>query len=307
MDLPWDDLRTVLAVARAGSLSGAARALGVEHSTVYRRINEVEARVGARLFERRRTGYATTAPGDRLVEAATAMEEAANAALRQVSGVDARIEGTVRLATSELLAVAVLPLLLPALRRELPGLELEIAVSNTSVDLTRREADLALRATLRPPDHLVGRVVAHVRYGLYAAPSLYGDLPPDAPVELARAPWLGFDERLAGFPNARWLATTYPDVRPALRFDSTVAMARAAAAGAGLAVLPLFAGAQESGLVRIGEVLPIPPMTVWVLRHADLAQNARVRALGAFLGEHTGAALAAAETAGPRCTRAVRA
>lgn len=200
MDLPWDDLRTVLAVARAGSLSGAARTLGVEHSTIYRRINEVEARVAPRLFERHRTGYATTAQGDRLVEAATVMEEAANAALRQVSGADTRV---------------------------------------------------------------------------------------------------------AGFPNARWLATAYPDAKPALRFDSTVAMARAAAAGVGLAALPLFAGAQEPGLVRVGEILPIPPMTVWVLRHADLAQNARVRALATFLGDRVADALAEAEAAAPRCTRGV--
>jgi DNA-binding transcriptional LysR family regulator len=307
MDLAWDDLRTVLAVSRAGSLSGAARALRVEHSTVYRRLNELETKLGARLFERRRSGYTPTAPGERLVAAAVAMEEAALTALRQVSASDHRLEGTVRLATSELLAVAVLPLLLPAFRRELPGLTLELAVSNASVDLTRREADLALRATQHPPEHLVGRVAAEVRYAVFGAPELLASLgasaPPSEALDLAQAPWLGFDERLSPFPNARWLSEHPPVSGPFLRFDSTVAMARAAATGVGLAVLPLFAGSQQPGLVRVGEVLPIAPMKVWVLRHADLARNARVQAVATFLAKRLPEALAAAEEATPCCPR----
>jgi DNA-binding transcriptional LysR family regulator len=294
MDVAWDELRVVLAVARAGGLSGAARALGVEHSTVYRRIQALEERLGARLFDRHRSGYVTTAHGELLVEAATRMDELANEGVRRVLGADTRVEGTVRLAVSELIAVGLLPRLLPLLRRDLPGLRVEVAVSNSAVDLTRREADVALRATLRPSDHLVGRQVAQVRYALFASPVLFPEATASAE-QLAAAPWLGFDDRIAAFPNARWLAENPPESVPFLVFDSTVAMARAAAAGLGVAVLPVFAGAGEPGLVQIGDVLPITPMPVWALRHADLAQNARVRALMGFLAEQVAGALAEAE------------
>ena len=281
--LDWNDLRTVLAVARAGSLAGAARALELRHSTVFRRIEQAERRLGSRLFERSRSGWSPNPQGEAVARAAADMESAALGAERAISGADARLEGTIRIATSELLAGhLLLPLLRPFLA-EHPGIEIECDVSNRNVDLTRREADLALRATPQPPDMLVGRRIGSMRYAVYAAKPLIGKRQ-SAPV-LGELPWVGFDERIAHFQIAQWFRHALPDVRPRLRLDSMSALMKAAAAGIGAVLLPTFAAAQEPALVRVTEEIDGPEMGLWLLNLPDVRGNARVRALAAHLAQ----------------------
>jgi DNA-binding transcriptional LysR family regulator len=281
--LDWNDLRTVLAVARAGSLAGAARALELRHSTVFRRIEQAERRLGSRLFERSRSGWSPNPQGEAVARAAADMESAALGAERAISGADARLEGTIRIATSELLAGhLLLPLLRPFLA-EHPGIEIECDVSNRNVDLTRREADLALRATPQPPDTLVGRRIGSMRYAVYAAKPLIGKRQ-SAPV-LSELPWVGFDERIAHFQIAQWFRRALPDVRPRLRLDSMSALMKAAAAGIGAVLLPTFAAAQEPALVRVTEEIDGPEMGLWLLSHPDVRGNARVRALATHLAQ----------------------
>ena len=281
--LDWNDLRTVLAVARAGSLAGAARTLDLRHSTVFRRIEQAEARLGARLFERSRSGWTPNPQGEAVARAATEMESAALGAERAISGADARLEGTIRIATSELLAGhLLLPLLRPFLAQH-PGIEIECDVSNRNVDLTRREADLALRATPQPPDTLVGRHVASMRYAVYASKDVLGRRQ-GAPV-LQQLPWVGFDERIAHFQIAKWFRDALPEVRPRLRLDSMSALMKAAAAGLGAVLLPTFAAAQEPALVRVTAEIVGPEMGLWLLSHPELRGNARVRALAAHLAQ----------------------
>ena len=281
--LDWNDLRTVLAVARAGSLAGAARALDLRHSTVFRRIEQAERRLGSRLFERSRSGWSPNPQGEAVARAAADMESAALGAERAISGADARLEGTIRIATSELLAGhLLLPLLRPFLA-EHPGLEIECDVSNRNVDLTRREADLALRATPQPPDTLVGRRIGSMRYAVYASKPLIGKRS-GAPV-LSDLPWVGFDERIAHFQIAQWFRQALPNVRPRLRLDSMSALMKAAAAGIGAVLLPTFAAAQEPALVRVTEEIDGPEMGLWLLNHPDVRGNARVRALATHLAQ----------------------
>jgi DNA-binding transcriptional LysR family regulator len=281
--LDWNDLRTVLAVARAGSLAGAARALELRHSTVFRRIEQAERRLGSRLFERSRSGWSPNPQGEAVARAAADMESAALGAERAISGADARLEGTIRIATSELLAGhLLLPLLRPFLA-EHPGIEIECDVSNRNVDLTRREADLALRATPQPPDMLVGRRIGSMRYAVYASKQLIGRRS-SAPV-LSELPWVGFDERIAHFQIAQWFRHALPDVRPRLRLDSMSALMKAAAAGIGAVLLPTFAAAQEPALVRVTEQIDGPEMGLWLLNHPDVRGNARVRALATHLAQ----------------------
>ena len=281
--LDWNDLRTVLAVARAGSLAGAARVLELRHSTVFRRIEQAERRLGSRLFERSRSGWSPNPQGEAVARAAAEMESAALGAERAISGADARLEGTIRIATSELLAGhLLLPLLRPFLA-EHPDIEIECDVSNRNVDLTRREADLALRATPQPPDMLVGRRIGSMRYAVYAAKPLIGKRQ-SAPV-LGELPWVGFDERIAHFQIAQWFRQALPDVRPRLRLDSMSALMKAAAAGIGAVLLPTFAAAQEPALVRVTEEIDGPEMGLWLLSHPDVRGNARVRALAAHLAQ----------------------
>ena len=281
--LDWNDLRTVLAVARAGSLAGAARALELRHSTVFRRIEQAERRLGSRLFERSRSGWSPNPQGEAVARAAADMESAALGAERAISGADARLEGTIRIATSELLAGhLLLPLLRPFLA-EHPGIEIECDVSNRNVDLTRREADLALRATPQPPDMLVGRRIGSMRYAVYASKQLIGKRS-SAPV-LGELPWVGFDDRIAHFHIAQWFRQALPDVRPRLRLDSMSALMKAAAAGIGAVLLPTFAAAQEPALVRVTEEIVGPEMGLWLLNHPDVRGNARVRALATHLAQ----------------------
>jgi DNA-binding transcriptional LysR family regulator len=295
----WNDLRTVLAVARAGSLAGAARALELRHSTVFRRIEDVERRLGVRLFERSRSGWTPNAQGEAAARAATDMESAALSAERAISGADERLEGVIRIATSELLAGYLLPPLLRRFLAQHPGIEIEADVSNRNVDLTRREADLALRATTQPPEMLVGRRVAVMRYAVYASKAILGHR--RGPPLLQDLPWVGFDERIAHFQIAKWFRAALPQVRPRLRLDSMPALLKAAAAGVGAVVLPTFAAAQEPALLRVTPAIDGPEMGLWLLNHPDVRGNARVRALTGFLAQAVPAELERLAEAGATC------
>jgi DNA-binding transcriptional LysR family regulator len=283
-NLDWESLRTVLAVTRARSLAGAARALDLRHSTVFRRIEEVERRLGQPLFDRHRGGWTANELGETAARAAQAMEEAALEAERRLLGADGRLAGTIRVATSELVGGYLLSRVVNAFLTEHPAMEIEVDVSNNSLDLTRREADVAIRATRTPPGSLIGRKLATPGYAVYAVPSL---LPRGKVPDLKTLPWIGFDERLAHLPVARWFDGVLSGARPRLRMDSLATMLRAAVAGAGAAVLPTFAASQERGLVRVTDVIPDVNMELWLLSHPDLRGSARIRALT----EHLAAAL----------------
>jgi DNA-binding transcriptional LysR family regulator len=283
--IDWDDLRYVLAVAQAGSLAGAARALGVNHTTVLRRVGAFEEALGLRLFERLPTGYALTAGGEELVAAARSIDGTVTALERKLAGRDLRLVGTLRLTTTDTLMASVLPPMLAAFRAEHPGIELEVSVSNQMANLTKRDADVAIRPATEPPETLVGRRVAGVAFAVYAAPALL----PKADGDLAGALWVGPDDSLAGTSVARWLRASLPSARVAVRCDSFVAMREAAAAGLGVVALPCYLGDGSPHLRRA-----LPPLAglateLWVLTHEDLRRTARVRAFT----EHAAAALAA--------------
>ncbi len=282
--LAWDDLRTVLAVARSGSLSGAARSLDIEHSTVFRRLEDIEHRLGVSLFERSRSGYLANAHGEAVAEAARIMEDAALAAERRILGADARLTGVVRIATSEMLGTYLLPRLLEEFLAAHPEIEVEVEISNRAVDLNRREADLALRATMTPPDHLIARKIGEVSSAIYATQALAQKVGPAAPLEAL--PWIGFADGMSGVLQSKWLRDAVPDMRPRLRMDSFLAIIQATALGVGVAALPAFAAAQEPRLVRISDTLP-PKMNLWLLTHPDVRDNARVRALLLHIAERT--------------------
>lgn len=300
--LGWDEMQTVLSVQRAGSVAGAARLLGVQHSTVLRRIQDLEARLGLVLFDRRRRGYQPNAHGLRVAEAAMEMERAALAAERALQGADSRLSGRVRLTTSELLATYLLPPLLAGFREALPELTLEIDIDNAAQDLDRRQADLALRATREPPPALFGRRLAQAHTAIFADEHLAAALERSPP---ARLPWLGHCGALARGPQAQWLEQHLPELQPRLRFSGHIGLARAAAAGAGLAMLPLLAANREPGLRRVAEVRDFPPVGIWLLTHPDLRRNARVRACMDYLAAHLPPALAALEAAQPPSARQV--
>jgi len=274
----WDDLRVFLAVARAGSLSGAARTLGVNHSTVFRRIGAFEELLGVRLFERLPNGYLLTPAGEELRDGALRVEEEIDGLARKVTGQDLRLSGTVRVTTIDMLAFGLLPRHLARFRDAYPGIEVDLVVGNATLNLGRREADVALRVGNAPPETLVGRRVGRLAFAVYGSDGYRARRPqPD----LALDDWIGFDSEHEAL--VRRFARFLPEVRPALRTNSVAAALSAAKAGLGLAPLPCGLADLEPDLVKVAPLPDDFSLDLWLLTHEDLRRAARIRAFLDFL------------------------
>lgn len=273
----WNDFRYLLAVADAGSLSAGARALGVNHSTVLRRIAAFEAALGVRLFERLPSGYVLTPGGEVLAAAARQMTDTVSGVERRVLGQDLRLSGTVRVATTDTLALTLLSPLFARFRAEHPEVQVELNTSNLTADLTRRDADVAIRPTAKPPENLVGRKVSRIAYAPYASPSYLEAQP--ARKALANDVWVAPDDSMASTTVGRFMAREVPAAAVSFRANSLASLARAAGAGLGVAVLPCYLGDSTAELRRVRGPLPDYTVDLWVLTHVDLRHTARVRAL----------------------------
>lgn len=276
----WDDARVFLAVARAGSLSGAAGALGLGVATVSRRIERFEAALGAPLFARHQSGYRLTDDGAALVARAEALEAAAGALAPEAdAGV---LAGTVRLATAETFANALVIPSLPAFLARHPGLAVEIATDVRAANLHRRDADLALRLVRPERGNLTVRRLGTLGFGLYASPGYLAArrTGPDAGA-FDRDRFIGWDEAMRDLPPARWLERVLQERAPAISTTTLAGQLAAARAGLGLAVLPRFL-AEGTGLVALDVDLGLD-QPIWLVVHADLAASQRVRAVADHL------------------------
>jgi len=276
----WDDLRVVLAVAKAGSLSGAGRSLGISHATVFRRLGEVEQRLAVRLFDRSRTGYTPTIAGDEMAAAAQRVEGEIHEVERRVVGRDLRASGTVRVTTTDSLMVGLLSPMLVAFRQEYPGIALEVVVSNQLFSLPRREADVAIRSAAAPPEALVGRRVASIALAVYGRRGQVSDAG-----SMSELDWIGPDDRMGYRVLEDWMAAHGLTELCRCRVDSVLGMVAAARDGMGLAVLPCYLGDREPTLARIGDTLPELAADLWLLTHPDLRETVRVRAFLDFLAD----------------------
>ncbi len=280
--LSWDEFRLVKAIADTRTLAGAAETLGLNHSTVFRRLNAVEDQLGSRLFERSRTGYALTAAGEEMLELADDMAERIVAFERKVAGRDVKPSGELRVTTADTIFTALLAPILLGFREQCPDIRVEVLVENRDLNLSRRDADVALRAAREPPETLVGRRVAAIGWAAFAPRALAaadGRFP-----DLADAPWIGYGEPLAQIAPARWLARTAPAERIALRVNTVAAAFAAAEAGLGYAVLPCLIGNASPLLARIAPSDAADTSGLWLLTHPDLRHSARVRAFLDYAG-----------------------
>jgi DNA-binding transcriptional LysR family regulator len=278
--LEWDDLRYVLAVANAGSLAGAARKLHVNHTTVLRRISAFEKRVGLRLFERLPSGYVLTAGGEELIAAARHLEDTIANVERKLAGRDLRVSGTVRVTTTDTLIASILPEILAEFRAAHSGIQIELAVSNLMLNLSKRDADVAIRPAKDPPETLVGRRVARIAFAIYGSPH-YLAKHPDID-DLAGHEWVGPDDSLAGTSVAQWMRSNLAGSEITLRADSLLVLRQAAQAGLGLAALPCYLGDTSPSLVCVHEPIAAMETALWILTHEDLRHTARIRAFTEF-------------------------
>jgi DNA-binding transcriptional LysR family regulator len=284
----WNDLRFVLAVSRSGALTAAAKSLGIDHSTAFRRLNALETRLGVRLFERLPGGaYAPTPSGDRMAAAGERMEEEALGVGRDLTGRDFRLSGRLRVTSSETLAYRLLTARIAAFRTAHPGITVELAIDNRVLSLSRREADIALRPVRPKERELWGRKLADVAWAVYAsrnrAETSVANI--HRSQDLRHHAVIGWDEAATGIAAAAWLSRTVGTEAFVFRSNSLVNQLVAAKAGIGLAVLPCYLGDPEPELVR---ALPEPISELagelWIVTHADLRRTARVRAFFDLVG-----------------------
>ena len=281
--LSWDDFRYVKAIAETRSLGGAAQELSVNHSTVFRRLAQIETQLGSRLFERSRGGYALTPCGEEMVRLAERMGEDIVAFERQVTGHDLRPSGELRVTTNDTALIYLMTEVFADFRRAYPEIVLDVVVANQALNLSKRDADVAIRATDRPPQTLIGRRAASIAWAVFAA-SAKAPEKFDAGSDARDVDWIGFGDNLANLKAAKWLKEHAAPGRIVYRINTVLGLAEATAAGIGFGLLPCFIGAATPGVTRLTPPLDDVVDGLWLLTHSDLRQTARVRAFMDFAG-----------------------
>ncbi len=285
--MQWDDLRYVLAVHCAGSVAAAATQLGVSSITVFRRLKVIEKQLGVRLFDRTRKGYVVTSAGLEIVHQAERIEDDVGALERRLWRRDKELQGTVRITAPDTPSAFIVAPLMPELHKQHPNITIDLNVDNRLLDISRRDADIAIRTTNQPPGNLIGQRVATLRYATYGAARLV----PRGKARggsLATLPWVGLtssigSERVAAYQ--RYLSANVQPGHVVLRANSPLAMALAVQAGVGLGVLSCITAARLGGLVRLGPVIEELSTELWILSHPELREVARVAAVYSYFRE----------------------
>jgi DNA-binding transcriptional LysR family regulator len=279
-NLAWDDFRLVKAIADTRGLTGAAERLGVNHSTMFRRLGQIEDALGVALFERHRTGYALTTAGEEMVALAERMEEDVTAFARRLAGRELSPAGELRVTTSDSLLVHLLTPLFARFCGQCPDVRLDIVLGNQALNLSKRDADVAIRAGDSPPETLVGRRVARIAWALYGRAA---DFPRAGAGGLDRRPWVSLGDELAALKVVRFVREHVPPERIVYKINTVLGLAEAVEAGVGVGHLPCFVADVRPSLVRLSPPEPRFAANLWLLTHPDLRHSARVRVFLDFL------------------------
>ena len=275
----WDDLRYVLAVAEEGTVSAAARRLGVNHATVLRRIAAYEEAAGTQLFDKTGRGYALPPDRLRILEAAREVDRAVQTVARLMQGVRAPLTGDVRITSTDSFCQVLLPPVLARIAFSAPDLRVTLLSSNTHVDLGRTEAEITVRPTARLPEDLVGSRAAVLGFSLYRAATAEAD------GGQGEMPWLRLAGAMERTVPGRWMAENLSAERIGDGADSFLTLREMAASGRGMAVLPTYLGDSDARLRKIPAVLPPMAVDIWVASHADLAHVPRIALMRRLLTE----------------------
>lgn len=272
MNVAWDDLRTVMMLVRHRSLAGAAEALGVNYTTVARRVRRAEDALNQLLFERLPEGYRPTAAAHLLADHASQMETTEHSMIRRLQGSETELSGLLTITAPQLLIANFLSPVLDQFTRAHPRIDLRILATNNLLDLTRLEADLAIRVSKNPGDALTGIRLLKQENASFAHQDLAAQIASDAS---AMIDWIVHDA-LPSVPKG--IASRFPNNRVRFRFDDMVAMVGAAQAGLGVVRLPMFLGRASAGLVQVPVLPPQPYTDIWVVGHPDVWPSKKLRA-----------------------------
>jgi DNA-binding transcriptional LysR family regulator len=281
----WDDARHFLAIHRRGSLSAAARQLGVNQSTVGRRLITLEEELGAKLFVRTRDGYRIAPAGERLLPHAERMEDEATAIAREISGQETTLTGTVRVTAGDLFGARIVGPILTSFHERYPDIDLELDTSSFVRSLTKREADIAVRVGGIVERGVAARKLGEFAHAPYASKAYLARRGRPRDDDWAGHDFVGFSDDLARFPEARWLAARATKGRIVFRAHATLAQLVVTVAGLGIAMLPCHAGDAEPDLVRLVPPAQFTRNTIWLVVHEDLRHAARIRACADFLAD----------------------
>lgn len=277
----WDDLRFFLAIAEQGSLSAASKILNVNHSTVFRRINQLEKSIGVRLFERLADGYQLTQAGEDMMQHVARMRNEVDALALQVAGKDFQPAGVVRITAPSSLAYYYISYYLECFCKKYPGISVELNVSNEDLDISRRETDIAVRSTATPPPHLIGKKIFSLSWAFYASKKyLRARGTPSSMQELSGHDLIGPDGRVSRLKAFQVLNKNL-EPNYCIRGNDLMAIASLATAGNGIALLP--DDQVYTKMKRLFTMEPLVTSDIWILTHQELRATERVRLLMNFI------------------------
>lgn len=283
--LGWSDFQTILAIAQTGGMAAAAQSMALSHVTLLRKLDAIETRLKARLFDRLRGHYTPTAAGDELVAAAEAMAPLAREAELRVLGQDLKPSGHVRVTAAGIVVNHLLPPVLKQFAAAFPAVTLEFLTSRDHFSLARREADVALRVSDTVPDWLVGRQLASLAFRVYALKQTGLQTSLHSLEELVgQKRWISFEREARDLKFDRWLDAHVPDTAVVMRvdgFDSALAMLRA---GLGIALLPAFLEKTCPELQPLTAPIAELQTPLWLITHQELRQTMRIKVLMQAIG-----------------------
>jgi len=302
--LAWDDLRLIKSIAEVRNLPAAAELLGVNHSTVFRRLGQLEEAMGSKLFERHRAGYTLTPVGEEMVALAQKVDEDITAFMRKLAGREIAPAGELRVTTNDSLLIHLLTPLFARFRRQCRDVRLDVVLANQELNLSKRDADVAIRATDNPPENLVGRRAATIAWALYGSRAAFPEPQAATSESLYEQDWVSLGDNFATFKAVKFVQEHVASERVGYKVNTVLGMAEAIEQGLGVGHLPCFIGDARPGLVRLGAPIPEFATGLWLLTHPDLRHSPRVRVFLDFLAAEIGKQrkLIEGATVGPEST-----
>jgi DNA-binding transcriptional LysR family regulator len=281
----WEDLKYFMALAKERRLQRAAKLIKSNHSTVYRRINNFEAKFDVKLFESTPMGYFLTPAGEELYRKLEGLEEKMDTVFSSIQGLENELKGRILITTTPSIAQTFLPPIIKTFKKKWPELLVDLKVSNQFYNLSKREADIAIRPASEVPLHLIGRNLGELNFGIYASKkylntAVVGD---DFIDEINKHHFIALDESLEHLKSKQWLDSKLEDDSKVYKVDDLTIMAEMCNAGVGLALLPHYFTKNYKGLELVYQPKEFVGSHIWILTHKNMSKVPKVKTCTDFL------------------------